>query len=129
MRRLLSLSGALALACIVPTATPAAADTSACTHHWSGPQVCIRMEGRNGWNSVTAIWTNPPKSAKTRTVWLTQDGDLVGSKHTARRKGKTISYTWSSFQQGTDAKMCVHFKDINRVACDKTKYIGNRAQL
>ncbi|MGA4867164.1 hypothetical protein ACPB9J_31485 [Streptomyces lavendulocolor] len=48
MRRLLCLSTALALACVIPSATPAAADTSACTHHWSGPQVCIRMEGRNG---------------------------------------------------------------------------------
>ncbi|MGA4960343.1 hypothetical protein [Streptomyces lavendulocolor] len=129
MRRLLCLSTALALACVIPSATPAAADTSACTHHWSGPQVCIRMEGRNGWNTVTAIWTNPPKSVKKRTVWLTQDGDRVGKAQTARRKGKTLSYTWSGFEQGTDATMCVRFKGINRVACDKTKYIGDRASF
>ncbi|MEU0074086.1 hypothetical protein ABZ027_31795 [Streptomyces sp. NPDC006332] len=126
MRRIISLSAALALGCIVPAATPAAADTSSCTHHWSGPQVCIRMKGRNGWNSVTAIWANPPKSAKTRKVWLTQDGNRLGNTQTARRKGETISYTWSSFQQGTDVKMCVHFKGISRVACDTTKYIGDR---
>ncbi|MET8218086.1 hypothetical protein [Streptomyces hirsutus] len=126
MKRIISFGAALALACIVPAATQAAADTSSCTHHWSGPQVCIRMEGRNDWNSVTAIWTNPPKSVTKRTMWLTQDGSRVGSKKTARRKGKTLSYTWSSFQQGTDAKMCVHFKGISRVACDKTKYIGDR---
>ncbi|MGA4960550.1 hypothetical protein, partial [Streptomyces lavendulocolor] len=104
-------------------------DTSACTHHWSGPQVCIRMEGRNGWNTVTAIWTNPPKSVKKRTVWLTQDGDRVGKAQTARRKGKTLSYTWSGFEQGTDATMCVRFQGINRMACDKTKYVGDRASF
>ncbi|WP_437065304.1 hypothetical protein [Streptomyces sp. enrichment culture] len=124
MRRLLYLGVALAVACVIPTATPAAADSSACTHHWSGPQVCIRMEGRNGWNAVTAIWTNPPKSTTSWKVWLTQDGSRVGGTQTARRQGKTLSYTWSTFQQGTDAKMCVHFKGINRVACDKTKYVG-----
>ncbi|MEU2380341.1 hypothetical protein [Streptomyces misionensis] len=129
MKRLLYLSGAFALACIVPAATPAAADTSSCTHHWSGPQVCIRMEGRNGWNTVTAIWTNPPKSARTRTVWLTQDGRRVGRAQTARRQGGTLSYTWPGFEQGTGAKLCVRFKGISRVACDMTKYIGNRTSL
>ncbi|PRH77202.1 hypothetical protein C6N75_21550 [Streptomyces solincola] len=117
------------MAWVVSSATPAAADTSACTHHWSGPQVCIRMEGRNGWNKITAIWTNPPRAAKTRTVYLTQDGQQVGHQHTARRKGKTLSYTWSAFEQGTNAKMCVRFRGIDRVACDTTKYIGNRASL
>ncbi|WP_331763697.1 hypothetical protein OH738_40195 (plasmid) [Streptomyces hirsutus] len=126
MRRIINFGAALALACIVPAAMPAAADTSSCTHHWLGPQVCIRMEGRNGWNSVTTIWTNPPKSGMKRTVWLIQDGSRVGSKKTVRRKGKALSYTWSSFQQGTDVKMCVHFNGISRVACDKTKYIGDR---
>lgn len=129
MRRLLCLSAALGLACIVPAAAPAAADTSSCTHHWSGPQVCVRLEGRNGWNSVTGFWANPPRSATTRTVRLTLNGRQLGGAETARRKGGTISYEWSGFEQGTGVKVCVTFTGINRVACDTTKYIGNRASL
>jgi hypothetical protein len=128
MRRM-CLSTALGLACIVPAAAPAAADTSSCTHHWSGPQVCVRLEGRNGWNAVTGFWANPPRSATTRTVRLTLNGRQLGGTETARRRGSTISYTWSGFEQGTNVKVCVTFTGINRVACDTTKYIGNRASL
>ncbi|WP_159046319.1 hypothetical protein [Streptomyces sp. MMG1121] len=112
------------MTCVLPAAGPAAASTSACTHHWSGPQVCIRLDGRNEWNRVTAIWANPPGSAKTRNVWLTLDGKRLGRAETARRVGKTLSYTWSAFDTGTDTKVCVQFAKINRVACDTTKYSG-----
>ncbi|MFE3688178.1 hypothetical protein ACFXPM_33785 [Streptomyces sp. NPDC059095] len=117
----------MALACIIPLATPAAADSSACTHHWTGPQVCIRLEGRNHWNSVTGIWTNPPKTARQRDVTLTLNGWRLGSAQTARRVGGTLSYHWSGFDTGTDTKICVHFTGISRVACATTKYIGDRA--
>ncbi len=129
MRRIMCLSAALALTVVVPAATPAAADSSACTHHLSGPQVCIRLEGRNHWNSVTAIYVNPPRSAKSRTVRLTLNGDQLGRAQKARRVGKTISYTWSGFDTGTGVTVCVRFTGIDRVACEKTKYIGNRASL
>ncbi|MYV47801.1 hypothetical protein [Streptomyces sp. SID2888] len=123
------MGAALALAVVVPSAAPAAADSSACTHHWSGPQVCIRLEGRNGWNSVTGIWVNPPTQVKTRTVRLFLDGHQLNSAQTARRVGTTLSYHWQAFDTGTDVKVCVRFKEITRVACDKTKYIGNRTSL
>ncbi|WP_330461534.1 hypothetical protein OIB37_34495 [Streptomyces sp. NBC_00820] len=123
------MSVALALACVVPCAAPAAADSSACTHHWSGPQVCVRLQGRNSYNSVTAIWTNPPKATKKRGVRLTLDGDQLGVVQTARRVGGTISFTWSTMDTDTDTKVCVRFTGINRVACDRTKYIGNRASF
>ncbi|MGW2709084.1 hypothetical protein ACWC4J_08825 [Streptomyces sp. NPDC001356] len=126
MRRLCALGAALALAVVLPSAVPAAADTSACTHHWSGPQVCIRLDGRNGGNAVTAIWTNPPKKAKTRAVRLFLDGRQYGTVETARRVRGTLSHTWTSFEQGTDVQVCVRFAGIRRVACDRTKYIGNR---
>ncbi|MFV5995857.1 hypothetical protein ACNPQM_26395 [Streptomyces sp. NPDC056231] len=129
MKRLLSLGAALALALVIPSAAPAAADTSACTHHWSGPQVCIRLEGRNEWNSVTGVWVNPPKRVHARNVRLFLDGNQFGSAQTARRVGRTLSYHWSGFDTGTDVKVCVRFEGIGRVACDKTKYIGNRASL
>ncbi|MFF4442421.1 hypothetical protein [Streptomyces sp. NPDC001621] len=129
MRRLLCLVAAFALAVLVPCAGPAAADSSSCTHHWSGPQVCIRLQGRNGWNSVTSIWVNPPKDVKTRSVRLFIDGHQLGHAQTARRVGKTISYHWSGFEQGTDVRVCVRFAGIDRVACERTKYIGDRAQF
>lgn len=121
-----SVSLALALCTVIPAATPAAADSNACTHHFSGPQICIRLEGRNSENSVTGFWANPPKSAKSRTVWLTVDGKQYGKKERATRVGETLSYHWTSWDQGTDAKICVHFKDIDRVACERTKFTGNR---
>lgn len=117
------------MACIVPASAPASADSSACTHNWSGPQVCVRLEGRNGWNSVTAIWANPPKSVKKRAVRLTLDGHQLGGSQTARRVGGTISYKWSGFEQGTGIKVCIHFTGIDRVACEETKYIGDRASF
>ncbi|MFD4371100.1 hypothetical protein [Streptomyces sp. NPDC058486] len=124
-----SVSMALALCAVIPAASPAAADSNACTHHFSGPQICIRLEGRNSWNSVTGFWSNPPKSAKSRTAWLTVDGERYGKKVKATRVGETISYHWTSWAQGTDAKICVHFKGIDRVACEKTKFIGNRTNF
>ncbi|GAA5216858.1 hypothetical protein GCM10023323_71570 [Streptomyces thinghirensis] len=48
MKRIMYVGAALALAVVVPTAAPTTAHSSACTHHWPGPQVCIRPEGRNG---------------------------------------------------------------------------------
>ncbi|MEV6202510.1 hypothetical protein AB0M64_21390 [Streptomyces sp. NPDC051771] len=54
------------------------------------------------------------------------NGERYGRKEKATRVGDTNSYHWSGWDQGTDAKICVHFKGINRVACEKTKYIGNR---
>ncbi|WP_406011170.1 hypothetical protein OG440_37310 [Streptomyces sp. NBC_00637] len=121
-----TLGAALALALVVPSAAPAAADSSACTHHFSGPQVCVRLEGRNGWNSVTAIWTNPPQGVRKRGVRLTLNGHQLGSVQTARRVGRTLSFTWSAMDTETDTKVCVRFARIDRVACDKTKYIGDR---
>ncbi|WP_331718697.1 hypothetical protein [Streptomyces sp. NBC_00212] len=129
MRRIVCLSTSLALACVIPAAAPAAADGSACTHHWSGPQVCVRLEGRNHWNAVTAIWVNPPRSERSRPVRLTLHGRQLGPVETARRVGSTLSYSWSAFDTGTDTKVCVQFVGISRVACDTTRYIGTRAAL
>ncbi|WP_405680831.1 hypothetical protein OG239_02905 [Streptomyces sp. NBC_00868] len=70
----LNAAGALAAAFVLSAAGPAAADSSACTHHLSGPQVCVRLECNNFWNTPTAIWTNPPKSVKTRQVTLYVNG-------------------------------------------------------
>ncbi|WP_033287325.1 hypothetical protein [Streptomyces sp. NRRL F-525] len=123
-RRIIYTSAALAVACLIPTATPAAASTSACTHHWSGPQVCIRITGRNEMNSVTAIWVNPPKTTKTRIVQLYSNGKPLFGPERARRVGTTISYTWNTFDTGAHTRLCVKFASITRTACDSTTYSG-----
>lgn len=108
MRRAVASAAALASAAVLSAAAPASASSSACTHHWSGPQVCIRLQGRNAWNSVTAIWTNPPKAVQTRSVRLTLNGDQLGETQTARRVGKTLSYTWSAMDTDTDTNVSGH---------------------
>jgi hypothetical protein len=75
---------------------------------------------------VTAIWTNPPKHVKKRSVSLYWN-DRHFDTAVATRVGKTLSYTWSSMQTGTDTKLCVRFKGSQRMACETTRYIGDRA--
>lgn len=122
-RRIMCASTALAVACLIPTAPPAAASTSSCTHHWSGPQVCIRITGHNEWNSVTAIWTNPGK-VTSRKVQLYSNGHRLFRPEHAHRVGRTLSYTWNPFDTGTRTKLCVRFAGITRTACDSTTYSG-----
>lgn len=123
MRKIITSAVVLSLAAVPLVATPAAADASSCTHHFSGPQICIRLEGKNAWNSVTGFWTNPPAHLKKRKVHLYLDGKHFNTS-TARRVGDTLSYTWSNFQTGTDKKICVRFKGSERMACETTKYSG-----
>ncbi|WP_327687079.1 hypothetical protein [Streptomyces sp. NBC_00467] len=124
MRKITCLAGALAVPLALTTASPASADSSSCTHHLSGPQVCIRLNGNNGWNSVTAIWTNPPKGTKSRAVTLYWNGERFNTR-TAKKKGKSLSYTWSAMDTGTGTKLCVKFKGSSRMACEKTAYSGS----
>ncbi|WP_394427040.1 hypothetical protein [Streptomyces sp. SGAir0957] len=116
----------LMMAGLLSTATPAVADSSACTHAWSGPQICIRLTGHNGANAVTGFWANPPRSVSSRSVVLTMDGVRHGGRATAKRVGKTISYSWRRFNTGSHTKLCVRFARIDRVACQTTKYSGSR---
>ncbi|MFJ6722241.1 hypothetical protein [Streptomyces sp. NPDC091259] len=116
----LVLTGSLVLA----GAGPAAADSSACTHHMSGPQVCIRLEGLNSWNAATAIWTNPPRDVNSREVYLYINGRREFTA-TATRVGKTLSHSWDSMP-GLN-KYCVRFQGSERMACQSAKDIGDRA--
>jgi hypothetical protein len=131
MRKIIgtAVATAAALVTALPMAAPAAADSSSCTHSFSGPQICIRLEGRNGWNNVAAIWTNPSRGTRHRPVWVTVNGRQYGPKERATRVGGTLSYRWSGWEQGTDAKICIRFARIDRVACEHTKYTGDRANF
>lgn len=85
------MSVALAWCAMIPTASPATADSNARTHHISGPQIRIRLESRNCWNSVTGFWADPPKKAKSRTMRLTVNSERYSSKEKATRAGETIT--------------------------------------
>ncbi|MFJ3176093.1 hypothetical protein ACIPJK_35720 [Streptomyces roseus] len=125
----LNVAAVLAAVAALSTAGPAAADSSSCTHHLSGPQICIRLEGNNFWNTPTAIWTNPGRKVMAREVSLFVNGKRYYGPRTATRKGKTLSYSWGRFQQDTDTQLCVRFAGIDRVACEFTRDIGDRAQF
>ncbi|MEE1801248.1 MULTISPECIES: hypothetical protein [unclassified Streptomyces] len=115
----LALSLALAGIAVPLTATPAAADSSACTHHFSGPQICIRLEGRGARNSVTGIWTNPPDDLASHPVSLLRDGRLVDTA-TATRSGKALTHTWPAGDTGSGTELCVQFRGSQRLACQTT---------
>lgn len=112
----LALSGvALSL-----SAPPAAADSSACTHHFSGPQICVRLDGQGGRNAVTALWTNPPARLGSRLVSLSRNGQVV-STVMATRAGKVLSHTWPPANTGSGTELCVRFRGSERVACQTTR--------
>ncbi|MDX3853867.1 hypothetical protein [Streptomyces sp. AK02-01A] len=99
--------------------TPAAADSAACTHHFSGPQICIRLEGSGGRNAVTGIWTNPPPRAAFRTVSLFRDGARVDTAR-ATRSDRALAHTWPRWDTGTGIELCVKFRGSRRTACQTT---------
>ncbi|MCF3965378.1 hypothetical protein [Streptomyces fuscigenes] len=112
---------ALALACgaLAAASAPAAADSSACTHDFSGPQICVRLDGQGATNSVTGIWTNPPPGTVAREVSLHVDGRLV-STATATLSGRALLHTWASSDLGHRTKVCVTFRGSARAACQTT---------
>ncbi|MBC9715240.1 hypothetical protein H9Y04_22055 [Streptomyces sp. TRM66268-LWL] len=118
----------LAAGTIVPTAGSAAADSDACTHHWSGPQVCIELRGLERDVSVTAVWTNPPSGMRKRTVYLYHDGDRYKRAVATRRNGE-LRYTWPREDRDLDTKICVRFEGSQRMACEYTRYLGNRKYI
>ncbi|MFD3911809.1 hypothetical protein [Streptomyces sp. NPDC058603] len=115
-----ALTLALAGLAVSLSAAPAAADSSACTHHFSGPQICIRLEGQGGRNAVTGIWTNPPRAVTSRTVFLFRNGQLI-DRATAIRSGKALTHSWPAEDAGNDTELCVKFRGSQRMACQTTR--------
>jgi hypothetical protein len=113
------LTLALAGLAVSMTATPAAADSSACTHHFSGPQICIRLDGQGATNAVTGLWTNPPTDLGSRAVSLYRDGRIADTA-TATRSDRALAYTWPTHDTGTDTELCVKFRGSQRMACQTT---------
>ncbi len=103
--------------CGGPAAEAASRSASACTHR-GGPQVCIRIEGVGTHvDKVTAIWTNPPKSASVATAHLHLDGHESHYPQQATRHGDTLSASWGWME--FDGRMCVSFSELSeRRACE-----------
>jgi hypothetical protein len=110
---------ALAGGALAAATAPAAADSSACTHDFSGPQICIRLDGQGATNAVTGIWTNPPAGVVSRSVSLYLRGRL-DSTATATRSGKALTHTWPRRNLGRHTKVCVKFRGSARTACQTT---------
>ncbi|KIF73184.1 hypothetical protein QR77_02705 [Streptomyces sp. 150FB] len=115
-----ALALALSGAALSLSAPPAAADSSACTHHFSGPQICVRLDGQGDRNAVTALWTNPPAHLSSRVVSLSRNGRVV-STVLATRAGKALSHTWPPAYTGSGTELCVKFRGSARVACQTTR--------
>lgn len=97
---------------------PAHAAASACTHHFSGPQVCISTDGDAGSENpgrVTTAWTNPPRGKRTATVHITEPGGMRYTLTARRSRGQLIA----SFTPGAlrDGKLCARYQGSSRTAC------------
>ncbi|MFE2379790.1 hypothetical protein [Streptomyces sp. NPDC059398] len=120
-----AVTGAALLAGAVAMAPGAAAAASSCSHDWSGPQICISTTGRSGSTNpghVYASWTNPSKSRKSATVYLTEPGAAghKGWTHklTAhRQKNGQIVASYYPERQMYDGKLCARFKGSSHTAC------------
>lgn len=98
---------------------PAQAAASACTHHWSGPQICISTTGESGSPNpgrVSTAWTNPPAKRKTATVHITEPGGLSYTKTARRSKGQLIASFWP-YRSMSDGKLCARYDGSSRTAC------------
>ncbi|MFJ9408807.1 hypothetical protein [Streptomyces sp. NPDC101393] len=114
----------LTVACTVAGATflaaPAAnAAASACSHNWSGPQVCIAISGPDGSSypgTITATWTNPPKSRHKATAYISTYAASV--KVTAKRSGDAIKGSYNSYGTNfSNGALCARFKGSSVKAC------------
>jgi len=115
--RLLAVS-VTALALAASLDAPAHAAASACTHHLSGPQICISTTGESGSANpgiVHTAWTNPPRGRNSATVHITEPGGQTYTL-TARRRGDRLI---ASFTPGiqADGKLCARYHGSHRTAC------------
>lgn len=116
--RTLTVAGTIVLSAVA--ATPAAhAAASSCTHDWSGPQICIKADGRDGTpnpGTVTASWTNPSKSRKSATVYLSNSEGTSYSFKAKRSGGQIVGHTVPGLQP-SGSTLCVRFEGSSHKAC------------
>ena len=95
--------------------TPAHASSDACTHHWAGPKICVRVEGHSVWvKRLTAEWVNPPADVQSPTAYAWLNGRLQMPKQGHRQGGRIVAF-WGPFQHS--GTVCVGFAGSKRRAC------------
>ncbi len=110
---------ATATALITSMETPAVAAASACTHHFSGPQICISTTGDSGSpnpGKVWTSWTNPPRNRTQATVHITEPDGLTYTVTARRRDGELVASTVPG-RMMKDGKLCARYEGSSRTAC------------
>ncbi|MFJ3728835.1 Ku protein [Streptomyces sp. NPDC090045] len=80
----LNTAAVLAVASVLSTAGPAAADSSSCTHHFSGPQACVRLEGSNSAWRPPSSW-RPARSSPGPASWPSSQSSCPRGGRECRR--------------------------------------------
>ncbi|MFB7620234.1 hypothetical protein [Kitasatospora sp. NPDC056181] len=121
--RAAALASAAAIV-LLATAAPAGAaagrrSSDACTHNWSGPKVCIAIDGHDDWaRRLTVTWTNPGKA--TRSTALLHEGDHqveVHERMTGTARDGRITAEWTDIEVAW-GRLCGSFTDTPNVwAC------------
>ncbi|GAA3015335.1 hypothetical protein [Streptomyces fulvorobeus] len=111
--------GVTAAALLTSMQAPAQAAASACTHHFSGPQVCISTTGESGSanpGKVWTSWTNPPRDRTRATVHITEPDGFTYTITARRRGGQLIASTIPG-DLLDDGKLCARYQGSRRTAC------------
>ncbi|MEV8100464.1 hypothetical protein [Kitasatospora sp. NPDC085879] len=112
-----------AAAVLLTTAAPAAASgrrsSDARTHNWSGPKICIAIDGHDNFGRrLTVTWTNPGSTK--RATALLHEGDRQAEVHqrtTATAHGWKITAEWTDIRVAR-GRLCGSFTDTPNVwAC------------
>ncbi|MFD3657944.1 hypothetical protein [Streptomyces sp. NPDC058620] len=111
--------GVTAAALLTSMQAPAQAAASACTHHLSGPQVCISTTGESGSanpGKVWTSWTNPPRERTRATVHITEPGGLTYTLTARRRDGQLVASVVPG-RLMDNGKLCARYQSSSRTAC------------
>lgn len=114
------LVGITATVLVSAVSLPAAhAAASACTHHLSGPQICISTNGEGGSANpgrVTTAWTNPPANRTTATVRITEPDGFSYTIKAHRSRGQLIASVTPG-RLMDDGRLCARYAGSGRTAC------------
>ncbi|MFF2751104.1 hypothetical protein ACFVVA_36910 [Kitasatospora sp. NPDC058048] len=104
VRRGAAVVGAVLLVVVAaPPASAAVRSSDACTHHWSGPKVCIEIHGEGViLREVVARWTNPPKGAQSATAHMREGSEEYMGTQQAHREGDALVATWRPLRESAN---------------------------
>ncbi|MFD9123428.1 hypothetical protein [Kitasatospora sp. NPDC059571] len=107
------------LAAAGPAGAAGRRSSDSCTHNWSGPQVCIAIDGHDDFaRRLTVTWTNPGKVDRSTAILHEGDGQAeVHRRMTGTARGGEITAEWSDIEVAW-GRLCGSFTDTPGVwAC------------